>query len=242
MKNVDKERLRKHYNSIAKKRLKWYRRNKFYHKGILKYYKFLVQKDSSILELGCATGDLIGNLSPSYGVGVDISDEMIKIAKKRFPRVNFVCSDVESFDTKKKFDYIIISGTLNSVYNIQGLLEKILNFCTPDTRIIVNIYNQLWNPILKFSQKSKLKMPEIFFNSISIDDIENFFDISGYQPVSRKFLLLFPKYIPLITFFFNKILGNLPFIRALSLQQFVIARPYLPPENVKNLTCSVVLP
>ena len=75
-----KRRLTKHYNSLAKVRNKYYQKNRFYHEKVLEYYKFIIQKNSSILELGCGTGNLIGNLSPSYGIGVDISDEMVKIA------------------------------------------------------------------------------------------------------------------------------------------------------------------
>ena len=153
------EKIRNHYNSIAGKSIKWIKLNKFYHKEILRYYQFLIPKNYSILELGCGTGNLIGHLHPSYGVGVDISEEMIKIARKRFPKINFVCKDVNEFYMNKKFDYIIISETLNSVSNIQELLQSISKMATSDTRIIVNCYNQLWNPILKLSQKSGLKMP-----------------------------------------------------------------------------------
>jgi ubiquinone/menaquinone biosynthesis C-methylase UbiE len=233
--------LKKHYDSIAKRRLKWYYRNKFYHKEILRYHRFFVQKNSSILELGCGTGDLLGNLNPSYGVGVDISEEMIKIAKRRYPGLEFVCQNIENFSSKKKFDYIIISGTLNSVENIQILLQRLLTMCTPDTRIIIRCYNQLWNPIIKVAQDFGLKMPEMMFNWLSIDDIENFFYVSGYQVVRKDFFLFFPKYLPVITSFLNKLVGKLPLVKHLSLEQFVISRPFCRPENASNLTTTVVL-
>jgi len=233
--------LSRHYNSLAKDRRKWFNKNRFFHNEILRYYRFLIQKNSSILELGCGTGDLIGNLAPSYGVGVDISDGMIKIAKKRFPKINFVCKDVNQYHSNKKFDYIIISGTLNSVSNIQELLQSISKMATSDTRIIVDCYNQLWNPILKLSQKSGLKMPEIIFNWLSIDDIENFFYISGYQVVKHDFRLLFPKYVPLISSFFNRFIGKLPFIRRLCLEQFVVARLNKAPDDASKLTTSVII-
>ncbi|MCK4521223.1 MAG: glycosyltransferase [Nanoarchaeota archaeon] len=235
------KKLKIHYDSLAKRRYKWIRRNKFYHKEILRYYRFLIPKHSSILELGCGTGNLIGNLFPSYGIGVDISEEMLKIAKQKYPYINFICQDIEEFSSNKKFDYIIISGTLNSVRDIQRLLQRISKMATHDTRIIINCYNQLWNPIIRLSQKSGLKMPEIIFNWLSIDDVENFFNISGYQVIKKDFFLLFPKYIPIITTIFNKFIGKLPLIRHLSLEQFVIARLNKPPENTSKLTTSVVI-
>ena len=235
------ERIKNHYNSLAENRHKWYHRNRFYHNEILRYYKFLIPKNNSILELGCATGDLIGNLSPSYGVGVDISKEMLKIAKQKYPDIEFICEDIEEFSINYKFDYIIISGTLGSVRNIQHLLQKISALVTPNTRIIVDCYNPLWNPIIRLGQKIKLKMPEIIINWLSLEDIENFLYISGYQVIKHDFLLIFPKYIPLITVLLNKFLGKLPIIRRLSLTQVVIARIDKPPDNASELTISVVI-
>lgn len=239
--SITSEKIKNHYNSLARNRFKWIKRNKFYHKEILRYYRFLVPRNSSVLELGCGVGNLIANLSPSYGVGVDISEETINIAKQKYPNINFVCKDIEEFSLNRKFDYIIISGTLNSVNNIQQLLQKISKMVTPDTRIIVNCYNQLWNPIIKLAQKLRLKIPEVIFNWLSIDDVENLFYISGYQVIKRDFFLLFPKYIPLVTPVFNKIIGKLPIIKHLCLEQFVIARLDCLPDNAPKLTVSVVL-
>ncbi len=235
------EKLRQHYNSLASERHDWCRKSSYFHDDILKYYRFLVQENSSILELGCGTGDIIGSLSPSYGVGVDISEDMLNVARERFPDIEFVCSDIESFFVKKKFDYIIISGTLSSVENIQALFQSISRMCTSDTRVIVECYNQLWNPILKLSEKLGLKMPEVVFNWLSIDDVENFFDISGYQVVKHEFRQLFPKYIPVLSTFLNRFVGRLPFIRRLCVEEFVIARLQVPPENAEELTTSVVI-
>ena len=38
-----------------------------------KFMRFLVPKDSRILDLGCGTGELLASLEPSHGVGVDLS-------------------------------------------------------------------------------------------------------------------------------------------------------------------------
>ncbi len=233
--------IREHYNSFAIKRQKWLNLNKYYHKSILKYYKTIIPKNSSILELGCSTGELIGNLSPSDGVGVDISDEMVKIAKEKYPTIKFLSEDIEDFFINKKFEYILISGTLGSVDNIQELFQKISDFATPDTRIIINFYNPLWNPIIRFGEKFGLKMPEIIKNWLSIDDIQNFLYISGYQVISKKFLLLFPKYIPVISLIFNNLIGKLPIMKRFSLSNIVVARLNVQPENPELLKSSIVI-
>jgi 2-polyprenyl-3-methyl-5-hydroxy-6-metoxy-1,4-benzoquinol methylase len=110
---------------------------------------------------------------------VDISQEMINVAKRNHPEANleFICADVEKFDIDEKFDYIILNNTLGEIEDIQGFFNKIRKFATNDTRIIIHNYNRLWRPLLAFGEKIRLKMPEMTRNWLSIDDIENFLHI-----------------------------------------------------------------
>lgn len=200
-----------------------------------------IPEGSAILELGCATGDLIGNLKPSIGVGVDISDSMIAVAREEYPSIEFVCDNAENFDTEKTFDYIILSGIVGTIENIQVLLEKAQKWAKTDTRIFIDFYNPLWYPLIKLGEKTGLKMPEMTRNWLSVDDLENFLYISGYQVIKRKYLMFFPKYVPLVSYILNKFIGNLPLLRRLSLNNIVIARPWRPLPDPENKSCSVVI-
>src|SRR5262245_31199863 len=73
--------LKRHYDACAARRDHWIRKNSFYHQQILTYFRFFVAPQSSILELGCGTGDLLAGLAPSVGVGVDISLNMVQKAR-----------------------------------------------------------------------------------------------------------------------------------------------------------------
>ncbi|HLO61166.1 MAG TPA: glycosyltransferase [Bacteroidales bacterium] len=235
------ENLRSFYNSIAGSRKKYYKRNRYYHRNVLKYYRMCIPANSAVLELGCATGDLIGNLHTSQGVGIDISDAMINIAREKYPDVEFVCENAENYTTNRVFDYIIFSGIAGSIENIQELLEKAQKWATTDTRVFIDFYNPLWNPLIKLGEKTGLKMPEKTRNWLSIDDLENFLYISGYQVIKRKYLMFFPKNIPVISYILNKFIGNLPFLRRLSLNHIVVARPSRPLDNPETKKCSVVI-
>jgi SAM-dependent methyltransferase len=233
--------LKSHHDAVASHREQWISKNTFYHKEIRRYCRFFVPEQSSVLQLGCMTGDLLAALSPAYGVGVDISPKMIEKAKAKYPHLEFVCSNVERFKIDKKFDYVILSGTLGTVENIQKLLQQLSGMMSSDTRVIITYYNELWGPIIRLGEKMKLKMPEIIYNWLSLEDIENFLNISGYQVIRRDFLMLLPVKIPLVTNFFNKIIGMLPILRRLTLTHCVVARPYRAPDNSSELTSSVVL-
>ena len=45
----------------------------YYHRRLAHIYRFLVAPGQSVLEIGCATGDLLAELKPALGVGIDFS-------------------------------------------------------------------------------------------------------------------------------------------------------------------------
>lgn len=73
-----------------------------------------VKDNSKILDIGTGTGILISYLLeklPSKLVGVDISENMIEIAKNKYKdkNVKFVVSDIMNFN-EDKYDYITSRG------------------------------------------------------------------------------------------------------------------------------------
>lgn len=73
-----------------------------------------VTQGKTVLDVACGTGVLIPDyLNRKVGrcVGIDISQKMIEIARKKFSgyeNVEFICGDAENFKTAEKFDCIVI--------------------------------------------------------------------------------------------------------------------------------------
>lgn len=197
--------------------------------------------ESRVLELGSKTGDLIGRLNVFYGVGVEVSKEMVEEAKGQFPHIHFIHHNIETFETNQNFDYILLPGILGSIENIQLFFKNLLKYSTHETRVIIYYYNELWGPLLRLAERVGLKMPEVIFNWLSIDDIDNFLHLTGYEVIRRDYLMLLPFYIPFLTPLFNKLIAKFPVIRRLTLIHTIIARPQKPPENFEQLTTSVII-
>jgi len=85
----------------------------------IKFVKGRIRKyhpsTKSVLEIGCGTGSNLIILSKKYEVtGLDISRQMLKIAKKKIPSGKFHLHDIRNFDLKKKFDVILcLYDTIN---------------------------------------------------------------------------------------------------------------------------------
>ena len=86
--------------------------------------KFLVPKGARVLDLGCGTGELLAELEPSYGVGVDLSPAMIDQAQRLHPDLTVLMSGMSK--TKRviarlegPFDYIVLSDTIGMLDDIE---------------------------------------------------------------------------------------------------------------------------
>lgn len=63
---------------------------------------------SSVLDVACGTGKLVSELyKQNFSVeGLDISQDMINVARKNNPGIEFHVKDMTSFDLERKFDLI----------------------------------------------------------------------------------------------------------------------------------------
>lgn len=238
-----KQRLIAHNDQIADQRDQWIQRNQFFYDQEIKYLRFLIPQESCVLEVGCGNGYMLNALEPSHGVGVDFSQNFINQACEKFPKLNFICADVEREDTYERinetFDYVLISDALGFFKDCQHALTLIKKVCHKDTRIIIAYHNCLWDPILSFAEKLGKKMSQIDHNYLSTDDIHNLLTLAGYDFVKQDFRQLIPKKWFGIGSFVNKFIGTLPIIRKLCLRNYVIAR--VAADHPKSLSASIIV-
>ncbi len=74
-------------------------------------------KARTLLELACGTGAILKFLAKYYDVvGLDLSHQMLAIARKKLPHVRFYRKDMINFDFGRQFDVIIcVFDSINHV-------------------------------------------------------------------------------------------------------------------------------
>ena len=77
-------------------------------------------------------------------------------------------------------------------------------------------------------------------NWLSQRDIINILSIAGFETIRTEKKILLPIYIPLLSWFFNNCLANLPFLRLLSITNFIIAKPVI--ETKREYSVSIIIP
>jgi SAM-dependent methyltransferase len=225
--------IRAAFDRIAPDRERWIERNRYFYDADQSYMRFLVPQGLRILELGCGSGRLMNALKPVRGVGVDISPAMIEMARRRYPEFEFHVGNAESSADLEKihgpFDVIILSDTIGYLEDCEELLISLHRLSAPDTRIIIAYYSRFWEPILSLAERFGQKMPSVPQNWISTDDTINLLSLAGFETIRREWRLLIPKRLLGFGTLINRYIAPLPWIRRLSLRNYVVARPIAPP-------------
>jgi SAM-dependent methyltransferase len=228
------------FDAFAPDEPHWRRRNRTYHRLIEQICRFHVPPGQRVLEVGCGAGDLLAALRPATGVGVDVSDGMVELARSRHPDLRFERVAGERLDLGQTFDYVILSDLLPFVHDLQALFERVAAHSHPRTRIVIHSYSRVWRPVIRLAELLRLKPVKPMRNWVTADDVRNLLELSGLEVVSASTRILTPKRIPLLTLFLNGFLANIwPFNR-LCLTYWIVARPH--PQPLGEPTVSVVCP
>jgi len=223
-----KKQIQQKSDELAKNRDKWIKKNNYFYSNDHSYMQFLVGEGKRVLELGCGTGQLLNKLIPSYGVGVDLSANMVSIAQQNYPNLEFIQGDLEDesliSSLQGPFDFIILSDTIGYLDDCENAFAGLHSLCTPDTRLIVSYYSWRWQPLLTLGEKIGLKMPSVEMNWLSTEDTMGFLQLADFETVKREWRQLVPRSLFGLGSLINRFIGTLPLIRRLSLRNYLVAR------------------
>lgn len=214
-----------------------------YHRRLAEVYGFLVPPRRSVLELGCAKGDLLAALAPSKGYGIDFAAKLLEEARARHPELRFIESTIEDAELEETFDYIILSDVVNDLWDIRGVLERCHRWSHPRTRILFNLYSRLWQPVLGAARGLSLARRIPVQSWVTTDDLENFLHLADYEVLRTWPEVLWPAPTPIVGPLCNRVLVKLWPFKYAALTHFVVARPAPRPEtSVPRQSVSVVVP
>jgi ubiquinone/menaquinone biosynthesis C-methylase UbiE len=240
-----KKELKEYFNRVAETRIKYRKSKSYYWDSITHYVNFFVHNESSVLEVGCGTGELLGKINGREKTGIDFSEKMIEEARGQFSDIEFVCCPAEDIQLDKKFDVIILSNLIGYLTDIQQVFEELHKVCHNETKIIVTYYNVFWEPFIKFAELVGIKKKGPSQSWISRKDLANLLYLSGFETYKQNASMLFPFYVPLLSPFLNKFLSRLPVFNWFALNYYSFAQPIIPvneEEATKKYSTTVLIP
>lgn len=229
-------RLKSHYTELRPTST-W---SKAYRRILGNYYRFLIPEASSVLEIGCGSGELLQHLPNRSLAGIDLVEEQVNAAKRNLPEGQFACAAGETATFDQTYDYLLLSDTLNEAADVQQLLENSHHAAAPATRLVLNIHNTLWRPILGLSTLLGLKPKRPQQNWLSSDDLRNLLDLAGWEMVRSDARILVPHELCGLGSLINKFIAPLLPFACLSL--FFVARPKQLAKPADSLSVTVIIP
>jgi ubiquinone/menaquinone biosynthesis C-methylase UbiE len=107
---------------------------KEYKKEVKKLRKLITQSKESdgkeLLDVACGTGNHLNFFKKYFNcTGIDINDEMLKIAKEKVPNVKFEKANMINFNLGKEFDIITcLFSSIGYVKTLSNLEQTLRNF------------------------------------------------------------------------------------------------------------------
>ncbi len=232
----------KYFDSHAEDRMRWRKRNRYYHRSLESFVGFLVPRGATVLHIGADSPDLLALLTPKRGLGIHASARIIsEIQKQKLPE-NVTFKQEQLANVKETFEYAVISDLLGYVDDVETLLRDSSERISWRGRIVVTQHSTLWEPFLQLASSVGLRMPSRTQNWISRNDLENFAHLAGLEVARGGTRMLVPKYIPIISTFFNTYLANIfPFTR-LGLYHYAVLRKIDSRSPLPNPSLSIVVP
>ncbi|MDC3027874.1 methyltransferase domain-containing protein [Candidatus Pelagibacter sp.] len=150
----------------------------------------------SILDVGCANGELLYNLKKKYKVnkltGFEVLPSLIKAAKRNLPKsINIHKVDItKKINTYEKFDIIIISGVISIFDDYKKPMRALLKILKPKGKIFIFNHFNKYNIDVFIKYRTRSKNDNILqsgWNIHSIKGLEDFFNKNGKKTKVYKF-------------------------------------------------------
>ena len=173
-----------HYkNEIYLKRSKYYRPKENFKMLIELLKKEKKNKSFTLLDIGCANGELLFNLKKNFKysnlMGIDVDQSLLDKAKKICPKdIKFSKNDISKKNLKiGKFDFVICCGVLSIFKDGNKILKNLLSQLKPNGRIFIfDSLNKYYYNLHIVAENSRNNKTELFYKNVySIQFIKKFF-------------------------------------------------------------------
>jgi len=214
-----------YFNSLAPSAVSYRKKHNYYWNDITTYCDYFINENLSVLEIGCGTGELLAGLKATDKTGIDFAENLIEIAKSRHQDTSFYVMDAEDIQLNRKFDVIILSNLVGYISDVEAVFLQLKKVCHPQTKVIVNYYNYIWEPLLKFTEFLGLKKKTPPQNWLSHNDVSNLLYLAGFNTYRLSRRMILPVNIPIISSFFNNFIAKLPILKHLCINIYSFAMP-----------------
>src|SRR3989338_5078470 len=147
----------------------------------------------NILDIGSGNGLLL-RLAKKKGFlvfGIEMDEKLVQLSKKYDPLVSVTTTTLEAYETKDKFDTVILEDVLECIKDDRLAIAKAVSLVKTGGRIIVSVPAYPW----LFGSRDRMLG---YFRRYNLGEISRHFEELGFSVVKRRYwnsLLLIPYFL-----------------------------------------------
>jgi ubiquinone/menaquinone biosynthesis C-methylase UbiE len=229
-----------HFDSIAERYDEYKRSWRYYHDERHRFIVSMIPAGASVLEVGCASGLLLGRIPGGRRVGLDISPRMVEVARRNNPDIEFVAGTLDALEGAEPFDYIVLDNLVEYLPEIHLVFQELTRLLHAGSKLILTSNNPLWSTLINLAHMAGSGTPDIQRNFTSNLDCINLLQLCGYDVIESGWRLACPVGIPLLARALNTVVPRLPVVRGLCMTEYIVARLAAAPPG--NPRATVVIP
>jgi 2-polyprenyl-3-methyl-5-hydroxy-6-metoxy-1,4-benzoquinol methylase len=182
-----------HFDRVSPDYDRWKEKAHRYYAALKTSLAEIIPPGSHVVEVGCATGDILASLRPANGLGVDISPAMVERASRKHPALRFRVHDLMEGPVGERADYVVAVDVAEHVPDLDALMVALAGSVIPDGMVVVITANPAWAPFLHLAERLKLKMPEGDHQWRSRADLVSAAERAGLEERSFDRSMIVPK-------------------------------------------------
>jgi SAM-dependent methyltransferase len=202
----------RHYETQPWERFLWSREREILLEILEKHF---ADRDIHLLDFACGTGRIAGFLEDRVetSTGIDVSDSMLAIARKKLRRTEIIEADITADDILKPRKFNLITAFrffLNAEPELRcAAIGELTELLADDGCLVFNNHHSFGSPWIKLlSARHRRKNPEGIFNVMSIQDMKDLAEGVGLEIVELYPVGFFhPPRLP-VSYRLNRVIDN----------------------------------
>ncbi len=197
--------MAEYFNKIASRYDRWYET------GTGRYvdrtekwlvFSMLRSRGGKALDLGCGTGNYTAELYRRGFdvVGLDASEKMLEIARKKLPQVSFVHGDAYQLPfPDESFDVVLSVTMFEFIHEPEKVVSEIHRVLKPGGEVIIGTMNgnSLWF-IFKRIKSLFVETAYRYARFYTPEELEELLKASGFAGVQSAGVIFFPSFWPFL--------------------------------------------
>ena len=229
------------YKLNAKKRIHFLEKFQYIYSLISDEINKIISTSSNFLLLSAGHSILIEKINANFFFVSEIIDEFHKLYKKKNVE-ELKTEDISKKTHSTQINDILVTSLEYSEDPLK-LMDNLRQTIDSQGKVIILCNNIFWNPFLMLMEKIGAKFKHPRRNLITSNFIKNICNLTDFDLVKEKKIILMPIYIPLISSLFNNFIARIPFLNLFCFTSIFVLRPRLGTKlKITNLNISIIVP